>query len=248
MTVREDFETRKDEVSLYFEMLELIEQDKPKLTSYDLQNQKEQVILFDNKRINMLRSSACLLLYNLIESTVYNAVKDIFDEINSSKHGRKLGYIDVIDKIKKYWLNNIYKHDDKIKKATVVNSFFEISNRIFNQSLELSVSDDGYYNLKYGGSLDARKIRETAEDLGIDTSNTSILQNGYDEKTHGEALLRIKQNRNLLAHGKISFTDIGKDSEQLPAFKNYIFEHLERFVASVENFINSKGYLKETLP
>ena len=236
MEIRDEFDKRFLEVSTYFELLALLELDKPKLSAHNAENNQTIEISFDNRKINILRSNAFLLLYNLVESTVFNSVSAIFDAINSDRHNPKLKYVDVIDAVKKYWLNNVYKHDEKIKKETIVNSFMEIANRIFNESLSLASN-----YLKYGGTLDAKSIEDTAIDLGI---GLATLKNGFDKKTHGEAFNQIKRNRNWLAHGEKSFAEIGRDYpyNRLDEWKNYIVEHLGKFITSIEIYIRNEEY------
>ncbi len=236
MEIREEFNKRLLEVDTYFEILTLLEMDRPKLSAHKLEDNQLVEISFDNQKINILRSNTFLLLYNLVESTVCNSVKAVFDAINSDRHNPKLKYFDVVDKIKKYWLNNQYRHDDKIRKETVVNTFMSIANRIFNESLSLA-SD----YLKYGGTLDAESIENTATDLGI---SLSMLRNGYNKNTHGEALYQIRCHRNWLAHGDKSFAEIGQDYpyNQLGEWKDYIVEHLNKFISSMEEYIRNEKY------
>ncbi|NDV57238.1 MAE_28990/MAE_18760 family HEPN-like nuclease [Bacteroides sp. 519] len=236
MAIREEFDKRLLEVNTYFEILQLLELDKPKLSAHNIESNQSVEINFDSRRINILRSNAFLLLYNLVESTVFNSVTSIFDAVNSDRHNPKLKYFDVIDAIKKYWLNNVYKHDEKIKKETVVKSFMEIANRIFSESLSLASN-----YLKYGGTLDAESIEDTAIDLGVNIGN---LKNGFDKNTHGEAFRQIKRNRNWLAHGDKSFAEIGQDFpyNRLDEWKLYIVEHLEKFIMSIETYIRDEKY------
>ena len=236
MEIRDEFDKRKSEVEIYFDILQTIELDKPKLTSFDILENRQQEIIFDSQRINIFRASAFLLLYNLVESTVFNSVISIFDAINSERHNPKLKFNDVIDEVKLYWIDNIYKHDETIQKITVVRKFKELADKIFNESLLLASN-----YIKYGGSLDALKIKETAEALGL---RVEYLTNGYRKDTHGEALKDVKQKRNWLAHGEKSFAEIGQDYtyQRLDEWRNYIIEHLEKYIVSIEDYISTEKY------
>lgn len=236
MNLREEFENRKDEIEVYFEILRLIELDRPKLVAFDFIENKEESIIFDNKKINIVRASTCLLIYNLIESTVYNSVCTIFDDINSSIHNPKLKYFDLIDQIKKYWIQNVWKNDETMKEESIQSKFLELSNRIFNDSLVLASN-----TIKNGGSLDAKKIRETLESLGIDTR---IIARDYDANRQGEVFKQIKNHRNWLAHGQKSFDEIGRDYpyQKLETWKKYVIEHLEKYILSVEDYICNQRY------
>ena len=241
MEIREEFNKRLVEIDLYFEILQTIELDKPKITSFDVIAEAQKEIIFDSQKINIFRASAFLLLYNLVESTIFNSVVSIFDSINSDRHIPKLKYYDVVDEIKTYWLNNMYKHDEQMEKLTIVNKFKSITDRIVNESMVLAST-----YIKYGGSLDASKIRDTAKSLGI---KMDTLSRGYRQDTHGEALKEVQQKRNWLAHGEKTFAEIGQDYpyQRLLDWKIYIVEHLEKFILSTENFIANEEYKRPAL-
>lgn len=237
--MRIEFEKRKEEISAYFDVLHGIDSNNPRLNYIDKDGDFKE-IHFDSRKINIFRASAFLLLYNLVESTVFNAVISIFDDINSEKHVPKLKYFDVIDHIKKYWLENLYKHDDRIKKESVINSYLDITNKIFNESLILASN-----YIKYGGSLDALKIKQTTETLGV---NSDHLQENYNKETHGFALKQIQEKRNWLAHGEKTFAEIGQDytANQLEEWGTYIIEHLERFIDMVDLYLINEEYKQST--
>jgi hypothetical protein len=241
MLIREDYEKRIKEINIYFEILKLLEYDNPALSSTkfnpDTNISVKKTIYFDDNKVNIMRSNAFLILYNLVESTVYNAVITIFEEISAKNPPLK--YFDVIDKVKKYWIYNFYsqyQYDEKTRKETIVNTFFELANQIFKNSMILATRD-----LKYGGSIDADKIEKTAIDLGV---NIRTLKNGFNKDTHGEAFDNVKQKRNWLAHGDKSFVEVGRDYpyNRLNDFRNYVAEHLEKFVASIESYIKNQEY------
>ena len=50
MTIRDEFEKRIIEIDLYFEILRTIELDKPKLSAYNSNEDKQIEILFDNAK------------------------------------------------------------------------------------------------------------------------------------------------------------------------------------------------------
>ena len=112
------------------------------------------------------------------------------------------------------------------------------------------------YRIEYGGSLDASRIREIAKSIGI-----ILNESHYNVEKHGKVLINIKSYRNDLAHGKKSFSDIGKDvtfngltsldeNEKekinelgLRHFKEYTIEHLESFIVNIKDFIENEKYL-----
>lgn len=232
MTIREEFEKRIVEINLYFEILKTIELDKPKLSAYSSNEDKQIEILFDSEKIKILRANSFLLLYNLIESTIYNSVVSIFDTITDNQ----IKYFEMIEEVQKYWLNNLYKHDDKKKKATIIETFMNIANQIFNDNISL-VSNE----ISYGGSLDAQTIFDTAKSMKIEIGNVHRV---YDKNIHGETLKNIKNKRNWLAHGEKTFSEVGDnvDFSQLNESKIQVEMFLEEYIKSVEKYIRNEAY------
>lgn len=231
MQIREEFKRRANEINSFYEILEIIELDNPHITALDKEVFKEKKIIINNSKIDILRSTTYLLLYNLIESTVYNCIISIFDQINDSQ----IKYFEVVEEVQKYWLKNLYKHNNK-GKETIITTIMDVAVRIFNDTISL-VSNQ----INYGGSLDAKSIFKTAKSMKIDISN---LRKVYKENKHGQVLLDIKNKRNWLAHGEKSFTEVGSSClpTQLKETKEYVFQFLEEFITSIENYLRHEQY------
>jgi hypothetical protein len=237
MTIRDEFNNRVIEISSFYEILKIIELESPKIVAYDLTESAENVVIINSTKVDTLRSTSYLLLYNLIESTVYNSITTIFDEIKDSR----LKYFDVIEDVQKYWLNNIYKHDDKKKKETIIESIMKIATQIFTDTIELASNE-----INYGGSLDAQTIFATARSMKIGIGN---IQRIYDETIHGQILIDVKKKRNWLAHGEKSFIEVGSSStfSQLDDARRYICDFLSEFITSVETYISNKHFKTTTI-
>jgi len=232
MTIREEFDKRVGEIDSFYEILRIIEMERPKISAFDINSDQEKVLPISPSKIDTLRSTAYLLLYNLIESTVYNSITNIFDEINDNR----LKYFDIIEAVQKYWLNNLYKHDDKKTKETIVETIMKVANKIFTDTITLASNE-----INYGGSLDARAIFATANSMKINIGN---IQSIYDKNIHGLILIDVKKKRNWLAHGEKTFIEVGSSStfSQLDDAKRYICDFLNEFIKSVEDYIRNKHY------
>lgn len=232
MTIRDEFNKRIEEINSFYEILSLIELESPKISAYDISESAEKIVVINPAKIDTLRSTSYLLLYNLIESTVYNSITIIFDEIKDSR----LKYFDIIEDVQIYWLNNIYKHDDKKKKETIIETIRKIANQIFTDTIELTSNE-----INYGGSLDAKTIFATAKSMKIEVGNIRRI---YDETIHGQILIDVKKKRNWLAHGEKSFIEVGSLStfSQLEDAKIYIFDFLNEYITSVEIYIKNKHF------
>ncbi len=188
-TLFKDFDERAQEVSKYFLLLKNLEQGSIKLRMGNLAYFKIKNI--DTELEKTLKSTGFLLLYNLIESTMRNAIETIFDDIKS----QNASFDDMRDEIKKIIIQNF-----KNNKSTD-----NLLNGIQNISLDIiSISFDK--EKLFSGNIDARKIKQTAEIYGFSYKTNAIkTQDGND-------LLKIKTNRNDLAHGFKSFEEIGREA------------------------------------
>ncbi|MCD4795533.1 MAG: hypothetical protein K8R54_20045 [Bacteroidales bacterium] len=238
ITVDNEFKDRVEEIEIYFNLLRKVEDDYLILSH---KSEIEKRFEIDTDLFKVLKANGFLLLYNLIESTILNCIVAVFDELEEKKQT----YLNVSEAIRKYWLKNKYKHDEKIKKESVVNQFYKISSDIFNNVI-MSIDKT---KIEYAGSIDTVRIAKIADDLGI------ILNMSYFRKNkHGVAFEEIRKHRNNLAHGKMTFSNIGKNvtyngdgidgtkSMGLFHFKKYTIEHLSSFIDNIRDFIKNEKY------
>jgi hypothetical protein len=239
MTIRKEFDKRVAEINSFYEILSIIELENPRIFANKIENESvvETELQINSSKVDTLRSTTFLLLYNLIESTVYNSVISVFDEISD----KGLKYFDIVEDVQKYWLNNLYKHDDKKKKETIIETIMNVAIQIFNNTIVLASNE-----INYGGSLDAQTIFATAKSMRIDLGNVHRI---YDKNKHGQTLIDIKQKRNWLAHGEKSFIEVGGTSSlgQLEEAKDNVFELLSEFISAVESYISNQQYKKKAV-
>ncbi len=79
-TVLLDFNTRAQEVDDYFIFLESLIKQTTKLAVADSAGQY-QIQSLNSELAKTLKANGFLLLYNLVESTMRNAIEAIFDEL-----------------------------------------------------------------------------------------------------------------------------------------------------------------------
>lgn len=218
-----DFDERAQEVSKYFFLLQNLEQGSIKLAMGNLKQQKIKNI--DTELEKTLKATGFLLLYNLIESTIRSAIQAIFDDIAKES----VSFNDLRKDMKKIIINNLKKNKNTDELLNTVN---DISLDVISASF-----DKGKL---FSGNIDARKIRDTAEAYGFSyKTDARKTQNGHD-------LLKIKTNRNYLAHGFESFKDIGKENtaEELLKIKKRVISYLREILQNIEDYILKQEYLK----
>ena len=90
-----------------------------------------------------------------------------------------------------------------------------------------------FYSL-YSGNLDSREIISVLKKYGID----------FEEKA--SELKTIKDDRNKLAHGELTFEEVGRNLSlpQLRHMKEKTFRYMESVIDIMNAFIENEGYRK----
>lgn len=217
----QDFNERCQEVSKYFVLLKNLEQETIKLSMG--KNDKPRTKVVDSDLLKTLKASAFLLLYNLAESTMRNAIQAIFDELGS----KKVSFDEIRPELKTIVLQNIKKRNpDKIKsKITAI--ALDIITVGFNKE-EL-----------FSGNIDGKLIKKTAKQYGFSH------ETDYQKTKNGEDLLTVKSNRNDLAHGIKSFAEVGKEqtADELIQIKDKVIRYLRQILQNIESYLAQQQYL-----
>ena len=85
----------------------------------------------------------------------------------------------------------------------------------------------------FSGNVDAKKIKEIADKYGFSHQTDSKFTK------NGAKLVTVKEKRNDLAHGEISFQECGKDYtiQDIIAIKNEVIKYLEEILNNIEQFL-----------
>ncbi|TXE00470.1 hypothetical protein FUT89_02485 [Ralstonia pseudosolanacearum] len=166
-----------------------------------------------------MKAAAMLLLYNLVESTMTNAVEAIFDELQR----RKVAFDSLSMDLKVAVLANVRSVNADKLTARLVAITTDIIGCTFDKAKV------------FNGNVDSKKIREKLMEYGVRTTNA------YAE----ERLHAIMVARNRLAHGAESFGDYGKDLTAGELIRDYerVSTLLVSVLNDVEEFINRRHYL-----
>jgi hypothetical protein len=183
----QDFTERSKEVSKYFIFLRNLEQGATKLSMKSMGDNPNKIKVVDPELLKTLKASAFLLLYNLVESTMRNVIEAIFDKLRSDR----ISYDQIRPELKKIVLKNLKNRDTDTMLLNITAISMDIINAGFNKE-DL-----------FSGNIDGKKIRETANKYGFSHSTDHAKTGG------GKDLLAVKTNRNDLAHGVKSFTEVG---------------------------------------
>ena len=222
-TVILDFNTRVQEINEYFSFLEGLDNKTIKLTSLEnIDEEKNKLIDYD-LLTKTLKANSFLLLYNLVESTMRNAIESIFDELQN----KDISYDQIRPELKKIVLKNLKKRNiDDLHKSTTAISIDIITAGFDREDL-------------FSGNLDGRKIKETANNYGFSYLTDHRKTNG------GSDLAIIKSNRKDLAHGLKSFAEVGKDktADELLEIKKKTVKYLRQILQNIEQYLSNQEYL-----
>jgi len=223
-TLFENFDERAQEVRSYFLFLKNLEHGSIQLTIVNTKNRRTQKI--NDDLLKTMKATGFLLLYNLIESTMTNAIETIFDELKNNN----VSFDNLKNEIKKIIIDNLKDKDNKSTDKlleSIQNISFDIISASFNKKRLFS------------GNVDARKIKKISEMYGFSSQTNSKTRDGID-------LLTVKTNRNDLAHGFKSFQEVGRQyfEDDLLEIEKRVTLYLREILKNIESYLLNREYLK----
>lgn len=225
-TIISDFESRVKEIEVYFRFLEDILVSNGIIYFAHKKSHKKKA--FDNELTKILRANGFLLLYNLVESSTKKAIEEIYSSLNNEN----ANYKNVREEIKKKWIELKYKN---FKPDTYVSQ--SILQCISNIEMDVIAMPTNVKE-RFSGNIDSRKIRDYSAMYGFSAKTHHSTKNG-------EKLFIVKNKRNDLAHGIVSFCDCGKDYaiEDLLEIKKQVINYLRGILKNVDTYIQNKEFL-----
>ncbi|MCU0546725.1 MAG: MAE_28990/MAE_18760 family HEPN-like nuclease [Oscillatoriaceae cyanobacterium Prado104] len=224
-TVLLDFNTRAQEVEDYFIFLESLIKQTTKLAVADSDG-KHTIHNLNSELAKTLKANGFLLLYNLVESTMQNAIESIFDEFKN----QLIPFDRLKPQIKIIVLQNLKNRSPKKIHLEITQISTDIITATFDRE-EL-----------FSGNVDARLIKEIAEKYGFSYQTDPM------KTKNGQNLLVVKSNRNDLAHGVKSFEEVGRDKtiEEILEIKVEIIEYLRQILENIKTYLDNREYLDGT--
>lgn len=216
----EDFNERAKDVSDYLHFLRDLEQGQI------LFSKDGGISKIDSELDKSLKSTGFLLLYNLIESTMRNAIQSIFDEISN----KGVSFDKLRLEIKKIILKNVKNNVHQCG----VDNFVEQTEIIFRDIIQSGFNRDDLFS----GNVDAREIKIIAQVYGFSVITDKDTRDGID-------LLSIKKNRNDLAHGVMSFKEVGQNisAENLVEISERVIKYLRQILENIHEYLVNQQYL-----
>lgn len=237
ITFKDTYDSRKKEIEDFFELMGFLEarendrEDGISSFSRFFHNQEGGIQLTYQALINILKSNISLMIYNIIEYTVSNLIDSIYDEIRINH----LSYIDVNESIRDLWRKTILKsaNDPNANFSTFLRKNEEIITTILNHN----ALDMYSRNTLPGGNLDGESIKAAFELHGIKVETSS-------QNYRPDILRGIKENRNNLAHGSVSFVEAVREDSISDIKRNgeIVFAFLGELITTVSAYIDEQKY------
>ena len=193
--------SREDEVARYFAFLGAIDSGVHRVVAISDGNPAYNHL--DLTEITKtLKANSFLLLYNLVESTVKNAIEAIFDDLQANR----IVFDACRKELRRIMLLNLKKRD--------IDKLLPLVTNLANDLARVTFSKDELFS----GNVDARLIRKTALKYGF-----------LEPSKRSGNLLTVKDNRNDLSHGNKTFGEVGReyDFTRLDSIRKEVTEYLE---------------------
>jgi hypothetical protein len=189
-----------------------------------------------------LKANGYLLLYNVVEATMTQAVADIHGAIDGhlSISGSELVVDDMNPGLYTHILRR-FKQGREDVNNTVTPPAGRLIVKYWLRDHEKLVKANK--NPLFSGNIDGLKIFEIAQKYGYSDFGT-------ESRLKHKSLFTTKIKRNLLAHGEASFMDCGKDISlpDLTTDAIGVIRCLRHNLSAIEQFIEQAGYTSNAYP
>ena len=182
--------------------------------------------------LKILKANALLMIYNLVESTVINGIEEIYDKLKANG----ITYSIVRKEIQDIWFS--YKFRQVYQPEAHFRSYKNKALEIVNSIMVGEVIELDRTALSFEGNLDADEIRKVCNGHGIEFRPDNTCKGG-------ERLKDVKDKRNGLAHGTLSFAECGREYsiEDLLKIKEQTYIFLTGLIDGMKNYYDNDGYL-----
>lgn len=217
--VIEELSVREAELKEYLNLLEFLE------SSTQLKREDGQEFAVTTLLIKTLKGAVFVVLYNLIESTMREAIASIHDSIGADQ----CGYENIrVSLQKEVWRRA--KSNHIILNDLVTETSTDISK---NMHLATFIPEK-----LFSGNIARSEVKKLAEIYGFSESTN------YSKTGHGNNLSVIKGYRNDLAHGNKTFSEIGSLNSiaDVKQHSKHVVEYLYEIVDNIMDCVDQKLY------
>lgn len=182
--------------------------------------------------VKIMKSNSILMLYNLVESTIRVSMLDYYSSLND----KQLSFSQAIESIQKLWVKN---HLNQINSNELNQEVFNLILNVINNNYSVEIERESFH---LSGNADVKEMKRILETHGITYNNDSF-------RDFGGALFTIKNKRNYLAHGNISFEDNGGQFsiQEINELKNKTYQCLDYFISLINSAIINQEFISQDI-
>lgn len=230
----ESFEERIAEIEAYIELLEALnlqaQSGPPEIGGAIITTQQQQ----------MLYSSVYIQLYNLVEATATWCVSAVS---SATSTGALWNAKNLDSAIRREWIRTSAQTHSILNPSNRFSSTLDLCEAVLQ---ETPISD---WNIERGGggNWDIVEIEKISKRIGCTLNITQSVETAAKRHFRNEknALAFVKDLRNQLAHGSISFVQSGENVtvSDLIELKQRTVDYLRQVVQSFQDYLDSYKYL-----
>jgi hypothetical protein len=233
-SLSESFEERLAEINAYLDLLAALDaqaQTGPPVLGGKTITAQQQKILY---------SAVYLQLYNLVEATMLWCMQAVASA--ASRQGKWLPG-DLSEQIRREWVRTIGRTHSELN----VHHRYQTTLELCDWIIAAKPVSEWEFERRGAGSWDDFQIEDMAKRIGCDVSLSPMVRRGIKEKIRNDKspLPLIRDFRNRLAHGSLSFTECGEATTvgDLVTIKDSTANYLREIVAAFDKFIAEHGFL-----
>lgn len=186
-----------------------------------------------------LKANLVLLLYSAMEATLVQLLDEMHDAIGANCSSA--------DALNAQLLRVVLKTVKKDSKSTVLSSTSPLHTSLFRYWMDDWKSRTSGKDKRVdgiSGSVDSLVFYEQLKKFGVVAQTTNDRPPAHLTDI---ALQKVKTNRNELAHGEKSFTDLGRNLAvpTLETDSSAVFDTLRKIAAEVDNYLLGQRYLAQ---
>lgn len=232
ITVETRFKDRVAEVDHYFRLLDAVE-DALMLRGPSWRHGRKKLpkVLVDDLSLKLLKATSFLLLYNLIEATVRDAVESIWRAVEDSSSTA----LDLLPSLQDVWIMSEFKRKDAFSAAPC--TYRDVAIAILRGVADNDTPSVAFRRVMAAGSIDNASIKKMCSSHGVKFKPP--------KNTHGgDDLVAVKDRRNILAHGGQTFEEIGASYavSDLKRIKVRAIGYLRQYVKKVDLYIATDAF------
>lgn len=219
MTIQRNFIKRAEDIEETFRLVDFIANIESH-RNLPITNTDGGKLYVSQEMQCALKAQFLMVLYNIIESTVCDCLNTIYDSIADDG----LTFAELSDEMRDIW--KIY-----LKRTS------NPDHQKNDMELMGMVIHFGSLAVNISGSLDIRKVIDVFSKHGCNLDETN-------RDKYSNSFLVVKNKRNNLAHGNISFSECGSNYmvSDLQKFKEDILNGMQEVVNQAKEYISSKKY------